>query len=148
MQCKQRSRVVEHRRSKRDTHPLSCFQPTFRRGQTWSWSSVQTKHQPYFGNRWTQLQHLTEPLGWDALSPDASPQMGAQYTGSNTFGKALHVTQRTHWNFLLWRAEKERYADIIVATLPQACELADVPLQLILQTKQTHLTFINGEKQC
>ena len=44
--------------------------------------------------------------------------------------------------------EKERYADIIVATLPQACELADVPLQLILQTKQTHLTFINGEKQC
>lgn len=44
--------------------------------------------------------------------------------------------------------EKERYADIIVATLPQECELADVPLQLILQTKHTHLTFINGEKQC
>lgn len=44
--------------------------------------------------------------------------------------------------------EKERYADIIVTTLPQACELEDVPLQLILQTKQTHLTFINGEKEC
>lgn len=44
--------------------------------------------------------------------------------------------------------EKERYADIIVATLPQACEVDDVPLQLILHTKQTHLTFIDGEKQC
>lgn len=40
------------------------------------------------------------------------------------------------------------YADIIVATLPQPCEIKDVALQLILQTKQTHMTFIDGEKLC
>ena len=44
--------------------------------------------------------------------------------------------------------EKERYSDLIVATLPQACESEDVALQLILHTHQTHLTFIDGEKQC
>jgi len=44
--------------------------------------------------------------------------------------------------------EKERYSDLIVATLPQACEKEDVALQLILHTHQTHLTFIDGEKQC
>jgi len=44
--------------------------------------------------------------------------------------------------------EKERYADLIVATLPQACEKEDVALQLILHTHQTHLTFIDGEKPC
>ena len=33
--------------------------------------------------------------------------------------------------------EKERYADLIVATLPQACEKEDVALQLILHTHQT-----------
>lgn len=44
--------------------------------------------------------------------------------------------------------EKERYADLIVATLPQACESEDVALQLILHTHQTHLTFIDGEQPC
>ena len=44
--------------------------------------------------------------------------------------------------------ETEKYTDLIVATLPQACETQDVPLQLILHTHQTHLTFIDGEKQC
>ncbi|AOO64171.1 aminofutalosine deaminase family hydrolase [Sulfurospirillum halorespirans] len=44
--------------------------------------------------------------------------------------------------------EKERYADLIVATLPQACEKEDVALQLILHTHQTHLTFIDGEQPC
>ena len=44
--------------------------------------------------------------------------------------------------------EKEHYADIIVVTLPQMCEIQDVVLQLILHTQQTHLTFIDGEKQC
>lgn len=44
--------------------------------------------------------------------------------------------------------EKERYSDLIVAILPQACEKEDVALQLILHTHQTHLTFIDGEKQC
>jgi len=44
--------------------------------------------------------------------------------------------------------EKERYSDLIVATLPQACEREDVALQLILHTHQTHLTFIDGEKPC
>lgn len=44
--------------------------------------------------------------------------------------------------------EKERYSDLIVATLPQACEKEDVALQLILHTHQTHLTFIDGEKPC
>jgi cytosine/adenosine deaminase-related metal-dependent hydrolase len=40
------------------------------------------------------------------------------------------------------------YSDFIVTTLPQACECDDVALQLILHTHQTHLTFIDGEKQC
>ena len=40
------------------------------------------------------------------------------------------------------------YSDFIVTTLPQACEAEDVALQLILHTHQTHLTFIDGEKQC
>ena len=44
--------------------------------------------------------------------------------------------------------EKERYSDLIVATLPQACEKEDVALQLILHTHQTHLTFIDGEQLC
>ncbi|ATB68468.1 deaminase family protein [Sulfurospirillum diekertiae] len=44
--------------------------------------------------------------------------------------------------------EKERYADLIVVTLPQACEKEDMPLQLILHTHQTHLTFIDGEQLC
>ena len=44
--------------------------------------------------------------------------------------------------------EKERYADLIVLTLPQACEKEDVALQLILHTHQTHLTFIDGEQPC
>ena len=44
--------------------------------------------------------------------------------------------------------EKERYSDLIVATLPQACEKEDVALQLILHTHQTHLTFIDGEQPC
>lgn len=44
--------------------------------------------------------------------------------------------------------EQGRYSDFIVAILPQACEKEDVALQLILHTHQTHLTFIDGEKQC
>jgi len=41
--------------------------------------------------------------------------------------------------------EKGAYADLIVATLPQACETKDVALQLILHTHQTYMTFIDGE---
>jgi len=44
--------------------------------------------------------------------------------------------------------KEECYSDFIVATLPQACEKEDVALQLILHTHQTHLTYIDGEKQC
>lgn len=44
--------------------------------------------------------------------------------------------------------EKEHYSDLIVVTLPQTCEKEDVPLQLILHTHQTHLTFIDGEQLC
>lgn len=44
--------------------------------------------------------------------------------------------------------EQGRYSDFIVAILPQACAKEDVALQLILHTHQTHLTFIDGEKQC
>lgn len=40
------------------------------------------------------------------------------------------------------------YADFIVATLPQTCGKEEVALQLILHTHQTHLTFIDGERQC
>lgn len=44
--------------------------------------------------------------------------------------------------------EKEKYADIIVATLPQALgDDEDLALQVILHTKQTHWTIINGEIQ-
>lgn len=39
-------------------------------------------------------------------------------------------------------------SDMIVVTLPQECVLEALPLQLILHTKQTHLTFIDGEELC
>ena len=39
-------------------------------------------------------------------------------------------------------------SDMIVVTLPQECMLEALPLQLILHTKQTHLTFIDGEELC
>ncbi|MBN1839886.1 MAG: metal-dependent hydrolase [Campylobacterales bacterium] len=39
-------------------------------------------------------------------------------------------------------------SDMIVVTLPQSCELSTLPLHLILHTQNTHLTFIDGEKQC
>lgn len=44
------------------------------------------------------------------------------------------------------KLEKGLYSDIIVTTLPQAVEDKEqLALQLILHTKETHLTFINGE---
>lgn len=44
--------------------------------------------------------------------------------------------------------EKEKYADLIVATLPQELgEEEDLVLQLILHTKQPHWTIMNGEIQ-
>lgn len=39
-------------------------------------------------------------------------------------------------------------SDMIVVTLPQECVREALPLQLILHTKQTHLTFIDGEELC
>lgn len=41
--------------------------------------------------------------------------------------------------------EKGRYADMIVVNLPQPCNVADLPVQLILHTHQTSMIFINGE---
>lgn len=44
--------------------------------------------------------------------------------------------------------EKEKYADLIVATLPQTLgNVEDLVLQLILHTHHTHWTIINGEIQ-
>ena len=37
-------------------------------------------------------------------------------------------------------------SDMIVVTLPQECVLDALPLQLILHTHHTHLTFIDGEE--
>lgn len=39
-------------------------------------------------------------------------------------------------------------SDMIVVTLPQKCVLEALPLQLILHTHTTHLTFIDGEERC
>lgn len=41
--------------------------------------------------------------------------------------------------------ESGRYADMIVVSLPQPCNVADLPVQLILHTHQTSMIFINGE---
>lgn len=41
--------------------------------------------------------------------------------------------------------EKGAYADMIVVSLPQPCDVADIPLQLVLHTHQTSMIFINGE---
>ena len=43
---------------------------------------------------------------------------------------------------------KESLADIIVLTLPQACEADDVAMQTILHTQKTTMTFIDGEEIC
>lgn len=44
--------------------------------------------------------------------------------------------------------EKDNYADIIVLTLPQPCELSNIALQTILHTHETQMTYVNGENVC
>jgi cytosine/adenosine deaminase-related metal-dependent hydrolase len=44
--------------------------------------------------------------------------------------------------------EKGRYADMIVATLPQTCETSNIVLQTILHTRETQMTYMNGENVC
>jgi len=108
-----------------------------------------------------QKQHINLTLGTDGLSSNISLSlwdemrsalmMHPEYELSSlvkTLLQSVTCNAAKALQLPCGVLEKERYSDLIVATLPQACEKEDVALQLILHTHQTHLTFIDGEKQC
>ena len=106
-----------------------------------------------------QSHAINLTLGTDGLSSNISLSLWDEMRSSlmmhaNTELKILALTllqsvtcNAAHaLNLPIGCLEEGRHADIIVATLPEACELGDVPLHLILHTHQMHMSFINGEK--
>ncbi|WP_263832157.1 aminofutalosine deaminase family hydrolase [Sulfurospirillum oryzae] len=108
-----------------------------------------------------QKQNINLTLGTDGLSSNISLSLWDEMRSSLMMHPELELSHLAKTllqsvtcnaahalNVPCGRLEKELSADLIVATLPQACESEDVALQLILHTHQTHLIFIDGEKQC
>ena len=84
---------------------------------------------------------------WDEMRSSLMMHANAQLdTLSLTLLKSVTCNAANALNLKVGCLEKGLGADIIVATLPQPCDIQDVPLHLILQTHHVHMSFINGER--
>ena len=105
-----------------------------------------------------QKSHINLTLGTDGLSSNISLNLWDEMRSSLMmhYDKNLHDLAKMMLQCATFNAakafklpcgslEKGLWADMIVVSLPQACEKEDVALQLILHTHQTTMNFINGE---